>query len=122
LHRVQNKSGVERYSVSPSETFSSSPSFPSDAPPSLLTLSFSYSSSSSPHLPLTSLPLTSTRHQIPFFLDGNSDILVAPTRGPGLGKYPAVTVEQHLRTKFDASYYDKSTADIMKSVVKAPGA
>lgn len=64
------------------------------------------------------LQLTAAREQIPFFLDGNSDVLVSPTRGPGFGKYPAVTVEQHLRTKFDASYHEKSGEEIMQAVVR----
>ncbi|KAK4050740.1 hypothetical protein OIO90_004962 [Microbotryomycetes sp. JL221] len=57
------------------------------------------------------------RYSIPFFLDGNSDVLVSPVRGPGLGKFASVTVENHLRTKFDASYYDKSASDLMQAVV-----
>ncbi|KAM0790832.1 hypothetical protein ACM66B_004677 [Microbotryomycetes sp. NB124-2] len=59
----------------------------------------------------------SERYSIPFFLDGNSDVLVSPVRGPGLGKLQPVTVEEHLRVKFDASYDDKSVRDQMASVI-----
>ncbi|GAA5823928.1 hypothetical protein JCM11251_003348 [Rhodosporidiobolus azoricus] len=57
------------------------------------------------------------RYSIPFFLDGNSDVLVSPVRGPGMGKFAPVTVEQHLKTKFDASYYDTSAMDAMRAVI-----
>ncbi|GAA5894098.1 hypothetical protein JCM6882_007983 [Rhodosporidiobolus microsporus] len=57
------------------------------------------------------------RYSIPFFLDGNSDVLVSPVRGPGLGKFAPVTVEQHLKTKFDASYYDTTASEAMKAVI-----
>lgn len=60
------------------------------------------------------------RYSMPFFLDGNSDILVEPVLGPGVGKFAAVTVETHLRTKFDASYYDPSSAAAMKGLVAPP--
>ncbi|GAA5858874.1 hypothetical protein JCM8547_007138 [Rhodosporidiobolus lusitaniae] len=59
------------------------------------------------------------RYSIPFFLDGNSDVLVSPVRGPGKGKFPPVTVEQHLKTKFDASYADKTAEEVMKAVLGA---
>ncbi|KAK4050833.1 hypothetical protein OIV83_003255 [Microbotryomycetes sp. JL201] len=58
----------------------------------------------------------SERYSIPFFLDGNSDVLVSPVRGPGFGKLQPVTVEEHLRVKFDASY-DKSVRDQMQSII-----
>ncbi|GAA6021716.1 hypothetical protein JCM10207_008553 [Rhodosporidiobolus poonsookiae] len=57
------------------------------------------------------------RYSIPFFLDGNSDIVVSPVRGPGVGKFPPVSVEDHLRTKFDASYADKTSAEVMQAVL-----
>jgi len=76
-HRVRNLSGVERYSI---------PFFMGQSP------------NSRP----ARLENTVTDASL-VAEDGNSDILVEPTRGPMKGKVKGVTVESHLKNRFDAS-------------------
>ncbi|KAK4701733.1 hypothetical protein P7C70_g4494, partial [Phenoliferia sp. Uapishka_3] len=80
------------------------------------------------------------RYSIPFFLDGNSDVLVSPVKGmgEGWGKLKAVTVEEHLRERcgfashrswvfyslimyliprFDGTYTSDSAPGAMKAAV-----
>ncbi|KAM0755746.1 Clavaminate synthase-like protein [Meredithblackwellia eburnea MCA 4105] len=59
------------------------------------------------------------RYSIPFFMDGNSDILVSPTRGTTTGKFKPITVEEHLRNRFDGTYSSDSAKEAMAAVVGA---
>ncbi|KAI5481238.1 hypothetical protein MNV49_004858 [Pseudohyphozyma bogoriensis] len=56
------------------------------------------------------------RYSMPFFLDGNSDILVEPTMGPNKGKLQPITVEEHLRERFDGTYSSEAASQIMAAV------
>lgn len=44
------------------------------------------------------------RYSVPFFFDGNIETVLEPLDGSGSGNVKALTVEEHMRERFQSTY------------------